>query len=133
MQIPASEYTIEFARSGGPGGQNVNKVSSKAQLRWSVGASQVLSDEQKARVRVALKNRLTNEDEILVTAEDERSQAQNREQVIARFQELVAQALHVPKKRRPTKPTRSSKEKRLQAKKIISERKRSRQNKHFDV
>lgn len=130
--IPASEYTIEFARSGGPGGQNVNKVSSKAQLRWRVGASTVLSDEQKARVREKLKNRLTNNDEILVVAEDERSQAQNREQVIVRFQELIARALHIPKKRRPTKPTRSSKEKRLHAKKIISERKKLRQNKNFD-
>lgn len=132
MKIPASEYTIEFARSGGPGGQNVNKVSSKAQLRWNVGTSTVLSDEQKARVRVVLKNRLTNEDEILVMAEDERSQAQNREQVIERLQELITQALHVPKKRRPTKPTRSSKEKRLQSKKIISARKKLRQNKNVD-
>lgn len=130
--IPPAEYTIEFARSGGPGGQNVNKVSSKAQLRWNVGASTVLSDEQKTRVREALKNRLTNEDEILVMAEDERSQAQNREQVIARFQELITQALHVPKKRRPTKPTRNSKEKRLQSKKIISARKKLRQNKNVD-
>ena len=132
MKIPVSEYTIEFARSGGPGGQNVNKVSSKAQLRWNVGASAVLLDEQKARVRVALKNRLTNEDEILVMAEDERSQAQNREQVIARFQELITQALFVPKKRRATKPTRSSKEKRLQSKKIVSERKKLRLNNNFD-
>ncbi len=132
MKIPASEYTIEFARSGGPGGQNVNKVSSKAQLRWGVGASQSLSDEQKARVRVALKNRLTNDDEILVTAEDERSQAQNREQVIVRFQELIAQALHVQKKRRATKPTRSSKEKRLQSKKIMSERKKMRTDRNFE-
>ena len=132
MKIPASEYTIEFARSGGPGGQNVNKVSSKAQLRWRVGASIVLSDEQKARVREKLKNRLTNDDEVLVTAEDERSQAQNREQVIARFQELIAQALFVPKKRRATKPTRNSKEKRLQSKKIISTRKQLRSNKIFD-
>jgi len=130
--IPASEYTIEFARSGGPGGQNVNKVSSKAQLRWGVGVSRVLSDEQKARVRAALKNRLTNDDEILVVAEDERSQAQNREQVIARFQELIAQALHVPKKRRATKPTRSSKEKRLQSKKIMSERKKMRTDRNFE-
>lgn len=132
MKIPQSEYTIEFARAGGPGGQNVNKVSSKAQLRWCVGASLVLSDEQKERVREKLKNRLTNNDEILVTAEDERSQAQNREQVIARFQEMVAQALIIPKKRRPTKPTRSSKERRLQTKRIDSERKRFRQSKNFE-
>lgn len=127
VSIPSSEYTIEFARSGGPGGQNVNKVSSKAQLRFGVGASLFLTAEQKNRVREVLKNRLTNEDEILVVAEDERSQPQNRDLVIARFQEMIAEALVIPKKRRPTKPTRSSKEKRLQSKKIISERKQSRQ------
>lgn len=126
MIIPASEYTLEFARSGGPGGQNVNKVSSKAQLRFNVGASLVLSEDQKNQVRVALKNRLTNNDEILVVAEDERSQIQNRELVVTRFQELITQALHIPKKRRPTRPTRSSREKRLQTKKIISARKQSR-------
>ncbi len=132
MTIPASEYTLEFARSGGPGGQNVNKVSSKAQLRWNVGTSLVLSEDQKNRVREVLKNRLTNEDEILVVAEDERSQIQNRELVVARFQELIAQALHVPKKRRPTRPTYGSREKRLQTKKIISERKQSRQRTSLD-
>ena len=132
MFIPFSEFTIEFARSGGPGGQNVNKVSSKAQLRFNVGASLVLNDEQKNRVREILKNRLTNEDDILVVAEDERSQPQNRDLVIARFQELIAQALYIPKKRRATKPTYSSKLKRLESKKIISERKQSRKNNNFD-
>lgn len=130
--IPNSEYYIEFARSGGPGGQNVNKVSSKAQLRFNVGASLILTEDQKNRVREVLKNRLTNEDEIVVTAEDERSQLQNRELVVTRFQELIAQALRVPKKRRLTQPTRSSREKRLQSKKKISERKQLRQRTRFD-
>ncbi len=132
MKIPPSEFTIEFARSGGPGGQNVNKVSSKAQLRFNVGVSTILSEEQKARVREVLKNRLTNEDDILVVAEDERSQPQNRDLVIARFQELIAQALYIPKKRRATKPTYGSKLKRLESKKIISERKQSRKSNNFD-
>lgn len=132
MTIPPSEYTLEFARSGGPGGQNVNKVSSKAQLRFNVGASLVLTEAQKNRVRAVLKNRLTNNDEILVVAEDERSQVQNRDLVVTRFQELIAQALHIPKQRRPTRPTRSSKEKRLQSKKIMAERKQLRQGKQFD-
>lgn len=123
MIIPESEYIIEFSRASGPGGQNVNKVSSKAQLRWRVGDSLVLSPEQKIRVREILRNRLTNDGEILVVAEEERSQAQNRERVIERFQELITQALIVPKKRRPTKPTRSSQEKRLKTKKIISDKK----------
>ncbi len=126
MNIPSAEYTIEFARSGGPGGQNVNKVSSKAQLRWKVGASPSLTEDQKNRVREVLKNRLTNDDEILVVAEDERSQPQNRDLVIIRFQELITEALKIPKKRRATKPTRSSKEKRLHSKKIMSARKQTR-------
>ena len=126
MNIPASEYTLEFVRSGGPGGQNVNKVSSKAQLRWKVGVSNSLTEEQKNRVREVLKNRLTNDDEILVVAEDERSQIQNRELAIVRFQEMITEALKIPKKRRATKPTRSSKEKRLHSKKIISARKQTR-------
>lgn len=130
--IPESEFTIEFSRASGPGGQNVNKVSSRAQLRWRVGDSLVLSDEQKIRVRELLKNRLTNDDEILVVAEDERSQLQNRERVIERFQELINQALIIPKKRRATKPTKSSQEKRLQNKKIISARKKSRGKNSID-
>lgn len=125
--IPVAEYRLEFVRASGPGGQNVNKVSSKAQLRWRVGASRVLTDDQKARVRTVLKNRLTSDDEILVVAADERSQLQNRAQVVARFQTLINQALHLPKKRRATKPTRSSKEKRLHTKRVVSERKKARQ------
>ena len=128
MIIPESEYIIEFSHASGPGGQNVNKVASKAQLRWRVGDSLVLSLEQKNRVREILKNRLTNDDEILVVAEEERSQVQNRERVVERFQELINQALIVPKKRRPTKPTRSSREKRLKTKKLISEKKVMRKN-----
>lgn len=127
-RIPASEYTIEFSRASGAGGQNVNKVSSKAQLRWRVGSSAALSDEEKARVRPALRNRLTVEDEILVVSEEERSQAQNRERVVARFQELINKALAVPKKRRPTRPTKSSQEKRLQTKRQVSEKKKSRRD-----
>lgn len=125
-RIPDSEYTIEFSRASGPGGQNVNKVSTRAQLRWRVGDSTVLSKEQKGRIRLFLQNRLTNNDEILVISEEERSQAQNKERVRVRFQELINQALFVPKKRRPTKPTRSSQEKRLEKKRLTSEKKRLR-------
>lgn len=125
--IPESEFTIEFSRSSGPGGQNVNKVSSKAQLRWRVADSMIFSHEQKNCIREKLKNRLTNDDEILVVSEEERSQLQNREKVVERFQELIQQALFVPKKRRLTRPTRGSREKRLESKRLISERKKSRQ------
>ncbi|HSR88936.1 MAG TPA: alternative ribosome rescue aminoacyl-tRNA hydrolase ArfB [Candidatus Udaeobacter sp.] len=120
MQIPESELNISFARSSGAGGQNVNKVSSKVIIHWPIGKSQVFSGEQKDRIRSKLANRINNEDELVIMSEEERSQLQNRESAIARLQELVAQALHIPKKRRPTRPTKGSKLRRIESKKIRS-------------
>ena len=120
MQIPESELNISFARSSGAGGQNVNKTSTKVIIHWSVGKSAVLSDIEKIRVREKLANRINNEDELVVMSEEERSQPQNRELAIARLQELVTQALHVPKKRRPTRPTKGSKLRRIEGKKMRS-------------
>jgi ribosome-associated protein len=128
MQIPESELNITFARSGGKGGQNVNKTSTKVIIHWSVGKSMVLTDEEKARVREKLANRINNEDELVLMSEEERSQLQNRESAIARLQELVTEALHVPKKRRPTRPSKSSKLKRLEGKKIRSQIKKERRS-----
>src|SRR5512135_1852674 len=76
--VPDNELDISFVRSSGPGGQNVNKTSTKAQLRWNVGRSGAFTDEQKAAIREAAGNRLTADDEILISAEAERSQPQNR-------------------------------------------------------
>ena len=128
MQIPESELNITFARSSGAGGQNVNKTSTKVIIHWSVGKSAVLTDEEKVRVREKLANRINNEDELVLMSEEERSQLQNRESAIARLQELVTEALHVPKKRRPTRPSKSSKLKRLEGKKIRSQIKKERRS-----
>ena len=117
MRIPENEFIITFARSGGKGGQNVNKTSTKVIIHWPVGKSAVLSLEEKDRIRAKLANRINNEDELVLMSEEERSQPQNRELAITRLQELVTQALKVPKKRRPTRPTRTSKLKRLESKK----------------
>lgn len=120
-QIPESEIKITFARSSGAGGQNVNKTSTKVILHWKVRESNIFSDIEKDRIRTKLANRLNDEDEIVIMAEEERSQPQNRAQALSRLQSLVDQALVIPKRRRPTKPTYSSKLKRLATKKQRSE------------
>lgn len=125
--ISRSELIIDFARSGGPGGQNVNKTATKAIVRWSVGKSRGFTDAQKNKIRHALRNRLNAQDEIIVSSSEERSQLQNKDRAIARLNNLVHKALVIKKSRRPTKPTRSSKLKRLESKTKRSLVKRARQ------
>ena len=117
LWIPRAELTYRATRSGGPGGQHVNTTSSRVELAWDVGASPSLTDEQRARIQEKLANRINGEGVLLMSASDERSQHQNRELVTQRFAELVAQALVIPKKRIRTKPSRASKEARLDEKK----------------
>ena len=124
--VPENEIRLEFARSSGPGGQNVNKVSSKAQLRWHVGGSQAFTNEQKALIRAYAGNRLTKDDEIALAAESERSQLQNKEEAIRRLQDLVRLALTPRKKRKPTKVSRAQKRQRLEHKRLAGEKKRNR-------
>jgi ribosome-associated protein len=114
--IPESELVEAFVRSGGPGGQNVNKVASKVELRWRPGESQALSQAQRARVVRKLATRLTTAGELIVTSERTRDQARNRDDARARLAAMVRAALARPKTRRPTKPTRASRERRLAGK-----------------
>lgn len=125
-RIPDHELQVSFARSGGAGGQNVNKTSTKVFVHWSVGKSRVFSLEQKDRIRAKLTTRLNNRDELVVSSEEERSQLANRARAVVRLQTLVANALKVPKKRTSTKPTYSSKLKRLESKKQRSKVKKTR-------
>ncbi len=126
LWIPRAELTYRATRSGGPGGQHVNTSSSRVELAWDVGASPSLTDEQRALIQAKLANRINSEGVLLLTGSESRSQHQNREAVTARFVELVAQALVVPKKRKKTKPSRAAKEARLQEKKKRSATKKMR-------
>ena len=120
------EITFQTSRSSGPGGQNVNKVESRVELRWHLMESQVLTDAQKALILEKLTNQLTADGLLLVTAQDDRSQYRNKEIALVRFHELLLKSLRRPKPRKATKPNRSAVRKRLEGKKIQGEKKANR-------
>jgi ribosome-associated protein len=126
LGIPLAELSFRASRSGGPGGQHVNTSSTRVELWWDAAHSPSLSPEQRARVRLRLANRLTAHGLLRIVSGATRSQAQNRALVIDRFQETLARALTVPKRRKPTRPSRGVKERRLEEKHKHSERKRGR-------
>ncbi|MBU8892917.1 MAG: aminoacyl-tRNA hydrolase [Bacteroidales bacterium] len=120
------ELNFKTSRSSGSGGQNVNKVSTKVELRFNVINSVLLTDDEKDRVTEKLKNRISSEGILIVSSDTERTQLRNKKKVIEIFIELVEKSLKKPKKRIKTKPSRASKEKRLKEKKIKSDKKQSR-------
>ncbi len=129
--IPENELDISFSRSGGKGGQNVNKVETKATLRWDVYNSQVLTPEEKYKIVHKLHNRITEKGDLVLWSQSQRSQAQNKAAVIAKLNDLINRALQPEKKRIPTRPSKASKEKRIQAKKRKSEKKQLRRKIEF--
>lgn len=118
-----SEIRLSFSRSSGPGGQSVNKLNTRAELWFNVNASTVLNEDQKELIHKKLKSRINNDGELFLSNQTERSQLKNKEIAIKRFYELINKALKVHKKRKPTKPSKASIEKRLQNKKQRSEKK----------
>ena len=113
-----SEIGYSTSRSSGPGGQNVNKVNTKVELRFNVNLSSLLSDSEKELIISKLKNRITVDGELLLVSQSERSQLLNKSLVTEKFYDLLANALTIQKKRRSTQPTFTSKIKRLEKKKI---------------
>ena len=115
-----------FARSGGKGGQNVNKVNTKVCLKLSLSAIDGITEEERARLRTKLAAIINAEDCIVLNVDEERFQEVNRKIALDRIENRIVQALVVPKKRKPTKPTKASKERKLKLKKIRSEIKKGR-------
>jgi len=126
LSIPMSELQFRFARSSGPGGQHVNRSATQVELLFDVANSPSLEETQRRRVLTKLESRLDKEGVLHLFSQETRSQLRNREEVVERFQELMRDALHVPKRRRPTRPTRAARERRLEEKRRRSEAKRDR-------
>jgi ribosome-associated protein len=132
LEIPEGELEFVASRSGGPGGQNVNKVSSRVTLRFDLERTTALSVEQLRLIRSRLASRINKDGVLQITSQVTRSQDLNREDAVARFAELLRSALHQDKKRVKTKASRASKEQRLQEKKNRTQIKQGRGKKAWD-
>lgn len=117
------EFRFQTARSSGPGGQHVNKTETRVELYFHVENSALLNEEEKERILQKLQKRINAEGELMVSSEKTRSQAKNKEDCITKFYEWIEKALHIPKKRVRTRPTGASVKKRLEGKRLQSEKK----------
>ncbi len=124
--IDESELSFSTSRSGGPGGQHVNKVNTKVLLEFDVLNSQYLSDDQKARIQEKLSNRMTKEGILQITSQDSRSQYANKEDAIEKFTDLLRESLKTRPKRRRTRISKAAKQRRLDSKKHRSSIKQNR-------
>ncbi len=126
LGIPLSELRFAFTRSSGPGGQHVNKAATQVELAFDLAGSPSLSGEQKERIAARLGGYVSREGVLRLACQSTRSQAQNREEAVERFAALLRAALHVPKPRRPTRPSRTSAFRRVAGKRHRSGIKRQR-------
>jgi len=127
----AKEVVYKTSRSGGKGGQNVNKVSTKVELLFSVNYSILFTEDEKARINQKLQSRFNKDGFVQVVCDEERSQLLNKEIALERLLTLLTKALHIPKVRKPTKVSKAAKDARLVGKKIASQKKENRR-KNFD-
>jgi len=128
-RIPLNELIFSTSRSGGPGGQNVNKVNTKTELRFDIANSLHLTEPEKEKIMSRLKNRITSDGVLIITSQSERTQFMNRKRSQEKFYLLLASALTEKKKRRSTQPTGASVKERLEKKKIRSSIKKMRKDK----
>ncbi|MBN1787722.1 MAG: aminoacyl-tRNA hydrolase [Sedimentisphaerales bacterium] len=126
IQISENELVFKISRSAGPGGQNVNKLNTKVALIFDIKNSTTLSTAKKQIILKKLANRLTKDKKLIITSQKFRTQKANRNAVVEKLNETIQKALQRPKKRKPTKPTKASLEKRLKSKKIKSQLKQQR-------
>ncbi len=120
ITIPEHELEITTSRSGGAGGQHVNKTESKITVRWNVKTSSAITDEQKSRIIQNLGTRLTEDGDYIIHSSESRSQQHNKIAALKRLEKEIRKALHVPKKRMKTRVSKAAKEARLESKKIRS-------------
>ena len=132
ISIPYTEFDFTFTRSGGPGGQNVNKLNTKVTLRWAVTTSQSLPVDVRARFTQKYHRRITKDGEFIITSQRYRDQGRNVADSLDKLRCLLLEVATVPKRRRPTRPTRGSVERRLKNKKRVSDRKQSRKKPRLD-
>jgi len=130
--VNENDLRFQYARSSGPGGQNVNKLNTKAELWIPIGAIRGLREDALQRLISLAGKRLTRENEIHIAADTARTQESNRDAVMQRLRELLVQAMHRPKKRKPTRPSAGAKRRRLQEKKQRSEKKSRRRGRIGD-
>ena len=130
--IPEGEYTLAYVRSPGPGGQNVNKVSSACELRFYVASTSLLDEDGKQRLRALAGRRLAQSDEIVLEAHRHRSQEANRRDAITRLADLIIAARHVPKARKKTRPGRAARARRVEGKRQRKDVKRLRSKPALD-
>lgn len=127
LELPVAELSLRFSHSGGPGGQNVNKVETRVELRFDLVGSKTLTEVQRERLQERLAARITRSGELIVRADKHRERGRNMEEARQRLAKLIASALEVARPRKATKPTRGSQRRRLESKRQRSETKRRRQ------